>query len=140
MRFTTPISNILQPELIIPEGYVIREATGTNDDVKAWHRILDTFRQTKYPKGNGDKVWFADYEGEPIGFESVILPELFPEVVYMWTGVFLPEHQRKGLHNAITYFRLKYARETGRGYVRVACRATLDNWWRRHLIEQPDSS
>lgn len=140
MRFTTPIENIRIPELVIPEGYTIRVAEGTNDDVKAWHRILTTFRQTEYPKGNGDRVWFADYDGEPVGFESVRLPNDFPQTVYMWTGVFLPEHQRKGLHNAITHFRLKYANETGRKYVRVACRSTLDSWWRRQLIEQPDSS
>ncbi len=140
MKFITELTNVKQPELKLPEGYTIREATGDVKDITSWSTIVGTFRRgVPYPDGEGDKVWFADYHGEPVGCESVKLPGEPSDRVLMSTGVILPEHQKKGLHNAITYYRLKYARETGRQYVRVACRETLDNWWRRHLINEPNT-
>lgn len=132
MKKIIPITRLRLPELVIPEGYSIILASGSSKDRRDWKRIISTFRSRPYPN-LWDKVWFAYKDNEAVGLNTLVLPPNSNTCI-MDTCVVLPEHRRKGLHNAMTYYRIKYAKGSDKRYIKIVSIDYLDNWWRKLIF------
>jgi len=115
------------PETVLPEGYSIRRGSGSERDKEDWSRITSVFRRdTLYPDGEKDLVVFLDYNGIPVGCETVIYQD---DTCIMGACVFLEEHRGQGLHLPVTVERLRYCHELDVKYIRIAAREWLTDFW-----------
>lgn len=137
MRGIIKLSKIKIPDSVhIPEGYEIKLSTGSPRERAIWDYLIKHFRSHPYPENEGDRVWFCYHGDEPVGLNTVIIPKNQKNICHMSVSMVLPEHRRKGLHTAMTYYRLKYVESTGNEYIRIASRNFLDDWWRKYMVDE----
>ena len=130
MRLVVDLERFKIPDIHLPEGYSIRRGINYEEGIETWNYLLSHFRAWPFPTDRGDAVFFAYFNDTPVGCLAALLTSGQRNVALFQAGFVLEEHRRRGLFTALVMECLRYCKDNGKRYVRIAARPFLDDLWR----------